>query len=380
MISRLFVPPKESSYFLLGARGTGKSTLLREHYKESKYINLLDERIYQRLLADPGSFYDECSLVKPRNYVVVDEIQRLPNLLNEVHRLIEEKKVQFVLSGSSARKLKSVGVNLLGGRAFRKQLHPFTPIELKAEFNLESALRYGLFPIVWASKTPELTLEAYAQIYLKEEIQAEALVRNLGGFARFLPVAALFHAQTLNTASLARDAEVSRTTVDGYFGILEDTLLVFKVQAFESKIRVREKKKAKLYFIDSGLVRALKKQRGTVAHEERGALFEGLIAQSLRAMNDYQGLYDDLFYWAPAEAKTTEVDFLLQRGREFVAIECKSTTKLEKNDFKGLAAIADLQGLKRRILVYGGSVDRLRDGVEVLGLDSFYKKLGRGRI
>jgi len=172
----------------------------------------------------------------------VDEIQRLPNLLNEVHRFIEEKRLRFVLCGSSARKLKRAGVNLLAGRVLRRFMHPFVPAELGKRFDLEKALRFGLLPVVWDSAEKEETLAAYTQMYLKEEIQAEALVRNLPGFARFLPLAALFNSQVINTTNIARESGVARTTVTGFLEILEETLLCFKVPAYEARLRVRERK------------------------------------------------------------------------------------------------------------------------------------------
>jgi len=210
----------------------------------------------------------------------VDEVQRLPSLLNEVHRSIEERGLRFVLSGSSARKLRHGGVNLLAGRALLRSMHPFLPPELEGRFSLDAALRIGTLPIVLASTRPEETLRACIHGYLKEEIQAEALVRSLAGFARFLPVAALLHGQMVNVSSLARDAGVARTTVNDYLEILEDTLLAFRVPGFEARLRVRERKHPKLYWVDAGLVRAAKDQLAPLAIEERGPLFEGLVANS----------------------------------------------------------------------------------------------------
>lgn len=203
MIPRILKDPG-LSFLLLGPRGTGKSTWLRTAFPDAHWIDLLSEDTYQRLLAQPGLFANELRALPPGQRVVVDEIQRLPNLLNEVHRFIEEKPLRFILCGSSARKLKRAGVNLLAGRALRRIMHPFTPEELGRHFNLDQALQFGLLPIVWDSPQKSETLNAYSQLYLKEEIQAEALVRNLPGFARFLPVAALFHGQVINVTNIAR--------------------------------------------------------------------------------------------------------------------------------------------------------------------------------
>lgn len=379
MYSRKFTPPK-SSYFLFGPRGAGKSTFLRKHYPEATYINLLDERKYQSYLSDPGQFYQEVALLEPKSTVIVDEIQRLPPLLNEVHRLIEENKLKFILSGSSARKLRKAGVNLLAGRVLKKALHPFLPEELKKDFKLSEALQFGLIPIVFSAEDKKETLEAYTQTYLKEEIQAEALVRNLSGFARFLPVAALMHGQRLSLSSLARDSGVARSTIESFFSILEDTLVGFQLPAYEGKLRVRVKKRPKFYFIDAGLVRALKKQYGGLAHEEIGPLFEGLIGQILRAYKDYNNLFDEWYCWSPAEAKQTEVDFLLKKENKFIAIECKSGKKLSSKDLKGLRAISDLKGLHRKILVFNGESSRKIDDIEALTLNDFLSLLSKNKL
>src|SRR5262245_23458623 len=307
-VPRLLEPPRQS-FFLLGPRGSGKSTWARHELPGAHRIDLLDQAIYHAYLARPGQFADELRAVRPGTTVIVDEVQRIPALLNEVHRFIEERRMRFVLCGSSARKLKQHGTNLLAGRALRRQMHPFVPVELGAGFDLDAALTHGTLPVIWTAQSRREALVAYVQLYLKEEIQAEALVRNLPGFVRFLPIAALFHGQTLSTAALARDAEVSRTTVAGYLEILEDTLLAFRLPAYEGRLRVRERRHPKLYWIDAGLVRAIRRQRGIPSPEEAGPLFEGWVANLLRIHGDYAELFDEWYYWAPGEAAQTEVDF-----------------------------------------------------------------------
>jgi predicted AAA+ superfamily ATPase len=369
----------EQSFFLFGPRGAGKSMWLRHVCPEAHVVNLLDEEVYQRFLAQPSLFADQLRALQSPQWVLVDEVQRLPGLLNEAHRFIEEKRLRFILCGSSARKLKRAGVNLLAGRALQRAMHPFVPEELGSDFDLESALTHGMLPIVWDSPDRAATLAAYAQLYLREEIQAEALVRNLAGFARFLPIAALVHAQRIHVANIARDAGVSRTTAMGHFGILEETLLGFRLPAFEARLRVRERKHPKWYWCDPGLVRAMKRTSAPLAPEERGALFEGLVAQSIRAYRDYRAFCDEFFYWAPADSHATEVDFLLRRGDEFVAIEAKSGERFAPAWCKGLRAIAALPGLKRRIVVYPrGPVLRTEDGIDVLPFPDFADLLARG--
>jgi predicted AAA+ superfamily ATPase len=219
MLKRILKVPGQSC-FLLGPRGSGKSTWLRSRFPDAHVIDLLSEETYQRLLSNPGQFADELRSISTGRWVIVDEVQRLPNLLNEVHRFMEEKRLNFVLCGSSVRKLRRAGVNLLAGRALRRSMHPFVPEELGEQFDLEEVMRTGSLPIVWDSKAKQETLSAYARLYLKEEIQAEALVRNLPGFARFLPIAALFHGRNINVTNIAREAGVARTTVTGYLDIL----------------------------------------------------------------------------------------------------------------------------------------------------------------
>ncbi len=372
---RILKPPRRS-FFLFGARGIGKSTWIRKTYPDAITFNLLDEGLYQELLANPSLFAARLRALKPRAWVCLDEVQRLPGLLNEVHRAIEELRLRFVLSGSSARKLRRSGSNLLAGRALEHKLFPFVPEELGADFDLERILEHGSVPIVWSSDGPRETLKAYVQTYLREEVQAEALVRNLAGFARFLPIAALFHGQVMNVSAVARDAGVSRTTVVGFLEVLEETLLAFWLPAFEARLRVRERRHPKLYWIDPGLVRAVKKQLGPVIQEERGTLFEGWLATLLRAYGDYRELFDDMYYWAPGEAEHTEVDFLLQRRNAFVAIEAKATRRLRTDAFRGLRAVADLKGLRRRVLVYlGADVLRTEDGIDVWPVATLLEKL-----
>ncbi len=380
MLERILNPPLQS-FFLLGPRGTGKSTWLQALFPDALVIDLLSEAIYQGLLGNPGLFASQLRAVPPGKWVVIDEVQRLPALLNEVHRFIEKKQLKFVLCGSSARKLKRAGVNLLAGRALNRSMHPFVPEELNVPLDVDEALQFGLLPIVWDSVEKSETLAAYAQLYLKEEIQAEALVRNLSGFARFLPIAALYQGQALNVSNIAREAGVARTTVAGYLDILEETLLCFRLPAYEAKMRVRERKLPKWYWCDPGLVRAIKRSSGTLIPEETGPLFEGLVAQLLRAYKDYRRIFDEMYYWAPAGSVATEVDFLLMRNREFVAVEVKSGRTYSDKWCKGLRAIAELTGLQRRVVVYPhGPVLRTEDGIEVMPFDYFTNLLAENRL
>ena len=376
---RLVALPRRS-FFLFGMRGVGKTTWVRNALPHATTVDMLDEGLYRDLLADPSLFAQSLAELEAGDWVVVDEVQRLPGLLNEVHRLIEGRGLRFALLGSSARKLKAAGTNLLAGRALRRTMFPLTAAELGADFDLERVLRFGSVPLVWAADDAGEVLEAYGDLYLREEIRAEALVRNLPGFARFLPVAALFNGQVVNVAGIARDAGVARTTVQGYLDILVDTLLAYRLPAYETRTRVRERRQPKLYWVDPGVVRAVKRQLGEVTEEERGPLLESWVGTTLRAHGETTELFDELFYWAPHQSGR-EVDFLLQRGRELVGVEVKATRRYHTRLLRGLRALDGLAGLARRVLVYTGERSfRTEDGIEVWPAGRFAEETAAGTL
>ena len=377
---RLTAPPK-GSFFLLGVRGVGKSSWARVQFPDAYFVDLLDESRYQILLANPALLAAEMRDLPARRVVVLDEVQRVPALLNEVHRAIETTRRRFVLLGSSARRLKTATTNLLAGRAVVGTMHPLVPAELGDDFDLERILLFGSIPVIWQAEEPRAALDAYVQLYVKEEIRAEALVRNLPAFLRFLPVAGLFHGQLINISGLARDAATARSTVEGYLNILRDTLLATLLPAFEPRLRVRERQHPKLYWVDPGLARATKRQLGPVGAEERGPLFEGWILTVLRAHNEQSELFEEIAYWAPAQARQTEVDFLLRRGRDYLALEVKSSSRFSPTVLSGLRAIGELQHLARRIMVYLGD-QRLRtsEGIEVWPLNVFLDAVAGGKL
>lgn len=378
-VYRRLAQPPPGSFFLLGIRGVGKSTWARATFPSAYVVDLLDERRHHELTAAPGLLADELRALPAQTPVVIDEVQRVPALLNEVHRAIESTRQRFVLLGSSARRLKAASTNLLAGRATVRTMYPLQPDELGPDLDLDRILTHGSIPVVWNAPDPQQSLDAYVQLYVREEIRTEALVRNLPAFLRFLPVAAVFHGQVINISGLARDAATSRTTIDGYIGILEDTLLATRLPAFESRLRARERRHPKLYWVDPGLVRAAKRQLGPLGLEERGPLFEGLVLTLLRAHNDDSRLFDELAYWSPAQAGATEVDFVLRRGREHLAIEVKHQSRTGPELLVGLRAIAGLPKLVRRIAVYRGrQVLRTEDGIEVWPFERFVEAVAGG--
>jgi len=377
MYSRRIPLPKDS-FFLFGARGTGKTSLLEQRLRPALAIELLSQENYIHYASDPGLLRRQLEVLRAGDWVWIDEIQRLPELLNEVHWGIEKKKLKFALSGSSARKLRRAGVNLLGGRAISKTLYPFVSTELKNDFLLETALEFGTIPLIFTSEDQKQKLKAYAHSYLREEIQAEALVKDLPSFIRFLRIAAMLHGQVLSLSSIARDAGVKRPTVENYFSILEDTLLTHRLFPYEAGIRVKEKKHPKFYWIDSGLVRALKEEWGAVHASDRGPLFEGLVFTALKAYQSYVDAFDEIYYWS---TPSLEVDFLIKKDSYFHAIEVKSSSRVRKEDFDGLRAISDLKRLKKRILVYPNiESQKTEDGIEIMGFSRFNELLDSGAL
>jgi predicted AAA+ superfamily ATPase len=375
MYSRSIQLPKDS-FFLFGARGTGKTSLLELVLKPALAIELLSQESFFAYAADPALLRRQLETLPARSWVWIDEIQRLPELLNEVHWAIEKKKIKFALSGSSARKLRRAGVNLLGGRAFSKTLYPFTPTELGNDFNLENALQFGTIPLIFTSSDPKQKLRAYIHSYLREEVQAEALVKDLPSFIRFLKVAALVHAQELSLSSIARDTGVKRPTVENYFSILEDTLLAHRIFPYEAGIRVKERTHPKFYWIDPGLVRALKEEWGPIHHLDRGPLFEGLVFTLLKAQQSYADAFDEIFYWS---TPSLEVDFIIKKDSHYFAIEVKSSERMRPEDLAGLRAIQDLKKLKKRYLIYPKApLQKTEDGIEIMGFSEFQQRLVSG--
>ncbi len=333
---RIIQTTRKNSFFLFGPRGTGKTSWLKENFKKSLYFDLLDSATYRKLLAHPELLSD---LIPDNfnNWIVIDEIQRIPELLNEVHRLIEGKDYKFILTGSSARKLRKKGINLLAGRAFTYEMHPLTAIELKKDFSLEKSLKFGHLPKAYTTDNPEEFLNSYIETYLKEEVAEEGLTRNLANFYRFLEVASFSQGEVLNLSEVAREADLKRDMVESYFNILEDLLIAVRIQVFNKRAKRVLLKRNKFYFFDVGIFRAIRPIGPLDTESElSGPALETLVLQELRAINHYKKLNYTIYFW---RTKTgLEVDFILYGKNGLIAIEVKCKKNPTKNDLKGLLA------------------------------------------
>ena len=334
MYSRLLKPLKDKSFFLFGPRGTGKTSWVKAHFPNALYLDLLASENYTELLANPQRLERHIA-PKFKDWIIIDEVQRIPDLLNEVHRLIEAKKYRFILTGSSARKLKKHGSNLLAGRALTKQLYPLTVQELGKDFQLSHSLQYGHLPMVFSESDPHAYLQAYVQTYLREEVLQEGLTRNLAAFSRFLEAASFSQASVLNISEVARECHVERKVVENYFSILEDLLLASRIPVFTKKAKRRMMQSSKFYFFDVGLYRTLR-QQGPLDEPEHieGACLETLFYQELRAQLAYQASDYQLFYWRTANQM--EVDFVLYGSKGILAFEVKRSKKIRSDDLRGL--------------------------------------------
>lgn len=372
----------KASGFLLGPRGTGKSTWIQKNYQGNSLVyDLLNTTELIRLSREPSLLYSETAHLAAGSWVVVDEIQKVPALLNEVHRIIEEKKIRFILSGSSARKLRESGTNLLAGRAITYNLFPLVSKEVDFEFDLEKQIIFGMLPISFLSANPKKYLQTYAETYLKEEIREEALTRNFGGFARFLEIAARQNGQLTNTTAIARDAGVARQTVQGYFDILIDTLIGFWLNPWKLKKATKQVSHPKFYFFDSGVVRALSGRLPYPAlPEESGPLFECFMINEIRAYLHYSELDYPLHFWRSQGG--VEVDILLETSTGYVAIELKSGTRWEKKFNRGMHRLSDELG-KNKIACFGvfmGKKQLTIDNVRVYPGIDFLKCLWDGEL
>jgi predicted AAA+ superfamily ATPase len=373
MLARILTPPARSSFFLFGPRGTGKSTWARTTYPDALYIDLLDDATFTPLLAQPSRLEAKIDALSPAT-VVIDEVQKLPALLDQVHRLIEQRGIQFVLTGSSARKLRRAEVNLLAGRALTLQMHPLTAIELGPGFELAESLRYGHLPGVQTAESKEAFLRSYVGTYLREEVQQEALVRNLPAFARFLEAASFSQAGVLNLQTVSNDCGVPRKTVETHFQLLEDLLLARRLPVFQRRARRSLTHHPKFYYFDAGVYRAIR-PRGPLDldAEIEGAALETLVLQEITAVAAARQFHYDIAFWRTHSG--AEVDFVLYGECGFIAIEVKRSALFRSEDLKSLRLFREDYPEARAILLYGGH-DRYRiDGIEIWPVVEFLRTL-----
>jgi predicted AAA+ superfamily ATPase len=377
-IDRFFTPPK-SSFFLFGPRGTGKSTFVRRHFKDAVYVDLLEPDVFRSYSSNPERLRERLQGEPASTNVVIDEIQKVPELLSLVHSIIEEKQGwRFILTGSSSRKLKRSGVDLLAGRSLLCWLHPFMASELGPSFSLKESLRKGLLPIVVDSMEPDKVLQSYAALYLREEVQMEGLVRNIGNFSRFLEAISFSHASVLNVSNVARECQVERKVVDGYLSILEDLLLGSRIPVFSKRARRAVIVHPKFYLFDAGVYRSLRPKGPLDRPEEiEGLALEGLVAQHLRAWIDYSNKDSTLHFWRTRSG--VEVDFVIYGEEGLFAIEVKNAARIHPEDLRGLKSFGQDYPESKAYLLYRGKERLMKDGILCLPCEEFLKALRPGQ-
>ena len=365
MIPRILKKPLEhpKSFFLFGPRGTGKTWWVRSQLPKALYIDLLNTEIYTRLLANPHRLEEFI----PKNYqdwIIIDEVQRIPSLLNEVHRLIEQDQRIFVLTGSSARSLRKKGVNLLAGRALVYHLHPLVAQEMGDKFDLQSALAFGLLPATLSEPEPKAYLSAYINTYIREEVLQEGLTRNLSAFTRFLEIASFSQGQPLNMSNIARESNVNQKNISYYFDILEDLLIGYRLPIFNKRAKRQTIQHPKFYLFDAGVYQTLR-PKGLIdtSTEIDGAALETLFLQSLRAINDYYALEYQLYYWRTVAG--VEVDFIVYGPHGLYAFEIKRSQVATVSDCKGLKAFKQDFPNAKLFLIYSGEQKLYFNDVEV---------------
>ena len=375
MFERLIKKPLESrkSFFLFGPRGTGKTTWLKHHLPDALFINLLQSEFYNRLSANPGHLRE---LIPPRHEerVIIDEVQRIPALLNEVHELIESRKLDFVLTGSSARALRRKGVNLLAGRALTYFMHPLTVTEQQDAFDLRNSIQLGHLPARFNEDDPGKYLKDYVQTYLREEVMQEGLTRNIGHFSRFLEAASFSQGTIINVSNTAREAQVERPVAENYFSILEDLLLAVRLPVFSRKAKRQLTTHRKFYFFDAGVFRAIRPAGPLDSDAELdGPALETLILQELRALNDYLGCEYGIYYWRTRT--NLEIDFVLYGPRGLLAIEVKRSPQVQFKQTRALREFKKDYPPARCYVFYGGTVPQYIDNITILPIEYALKNL-----
>ena len=373
MFKRSLKLPKNQTFFLWGPRQTGKTTLLKELFPKSYWLDLLKSDSYRRYAAKPEFLRGEVLADSSIKEIVIDEVQKLPVLLNEVHWLIENKKISFALCGSSARKIKRQGVNLLGGRALKYELYGLTFEELGKDFNIKKVLNYGYLPSIYTHKLPHKALESYVSDYLKEEIAQEALVKNLSPFSQFLEKAALSDTEMLQYSTFARDCGVSSNTIQEYYEILCQTFIGTYIHGYKRKMKRRVIHKPKFYFFDVGVVNLLSKRYSIEAGSPLwGKAFENWVFHELICLKQYQELINEISYWKLSSG--SEVDFIIDDM--YMAIESKATNHIHLDHLKSLRNIAKEHKVKHKIIVCMEPRKRkTEDGILIVPYQKFIEEV-----
>lgn len=371
MYARLLMPPEKRSFFLFGPRGVGKTSWVTKQFPDAQVFDLLESETYRKFLADPSRLSESIS-PKFEGWIAIDEIQRVPELLNEIHRLIEKNKLKFILTGSSARKLRKKGTNLLAGRALTYAMHPLTSRELGKDFDLKRALNLGMLPSIWSQTEPKKYLQAYLKTYLREEVQEEGLTRNLSSFSRFMEVATFSQGSVLNLSNVGRDADIHRKVVEDYFSILEDLLIGIKLPIFSRRAKRKLIKHSKFFYFDVGIFRELR-PKGPLDSESEldGPSLETFILQEIRALNDYLDLGFTLHYWRTTQDQ--EIDFVLYGQKGLIAIEVKRSARVADDDLKALHLFLEDYPMARAYLIYGGNKKQRIGAIEIVPVLDFLK-------
>ncbi|MEM7402729.1 MAG: ATP-binding protein [Myxococcota bacterium] len=358
------LPQHRKSFFLFGPRATGKTLWVKQAFPRGLYLDLLQADLHRELLARPEQLEQ---LIPPRfnNWVIIDEVQRVPALLSQIHRLIENRRLRFVLTGSSARSLRKRGANLLAGRALTRMMYPLTAYELGKDFDIKKSIAYGHLPALTHEPDPHAYLQSYVGTYMQQEVLQEGVTRQLDAFTRFLQVASFCQGQVVNLTEIARECSMHRKTVANYFCVLEDLLVGYRLPPFTRRAKRQVVMHAKFYFFDVGIYRALR-PKGVLDSppEQEGAALETLVWQELRAVNDTLELGYSLHYWRTRTGQ--EVDFVLYGPRGLLAIEVKRHNQVHSADLRGLRAFVNAYPEATPILLYGGQRRRYQGGVAIL--------------
>ena len=375
---RFFNKP-EDSFFIFGPRGTGKSTWLKREFPDAYLVDLLDDTIFRNYIAHPERIKQVVKANPQIRCFIIDEIQKAPALLDSIHSLIEEYKThQFIMTGSSARKLRRGGVNLLAGRALLTHFHPFMAAELGADFSLDDAITNGLIPLIFSANAPDKSMATYIALYLKEEVKEEGLVREIGAFARFLEVISFSHGSILNLSNIARECGVSRKVVENYISIIEDLLLGYKLPVFTKRARRAMTAQPKFYLFDAGVYYHLRPKGPLDSPNEIGGMaLEGLVLQHLKAWCDYSDNWIDCYFWRSRGG--SEVDFVLYGERCFYAIEVKNTKQIYPKSLRSLKTFQIDYPEATTVFLYRGSEKLVVDGILCWPVDDFLLQLTPNR-